>query len=367
MPLEPIRRGDFVDADRAAVQDEVIRAVEGNPDAFIERYKDHPDSLGGRYVCADLFKETFEQFSASPEARNRYNTPVHNAAAVLAAEQYRRAIADDSEPERDTAIFLTGIPGAGKTSFVLQDGDVPSNARVVYEGQLAKPETTIPKLQQAIDAGVKPIILVVHAPPEMALENTFRRFNEEGRGASIGVMASIQAGLPACLHQVHQHFGEAVQLHVIDRRDKFHAKALEGWHHLQVLESEGNHEQIKHRLGSALDHHRAAGTISDACYAQAAGLAPLGPNQGLDSEGDRRFGQDGQRRDVPEEGRPGAALRVADRLTPGEQALVVGELRNDAMKRLEALGKAPGQARQDHPAERPVHAQGQKPGRGVRR
>ena len=36
-----------------SVQDEVIRAVEGNPDAFIERYKDHPDSLGGRYRQAE--------------------------------------------------------------------------------------------------------------------------------------------------------------------------------------------------------------------------------------------------------------------------------------------------------------------------
>ena len=36
MPLEPIRRvGDFADADRAAVKDDVMRAVSAVPWAFI--------------------------------------------------------------------------------------------------------------------------------------------------------------------------------------------------------------------------------------------------------------------------------------------------------------------------------------------
>jgi hypothetical protein len=60
MALEPIRRVDFADADRAAVQDQAIRAVERDPEPFIEQYRADPRALGGRYVCADLFKETFE-------------------------------------------------------------------------------------------------------------------------------------------------------------------------------------------------------------------------------------------------------------------------------------------------------------------
>ena len=369
MPLEPIRAIDFADADRAAVQDDVMRAVQADPEAFIDRYKNDPDSFGGRYVCADLFKETFEQFSASPEARNRYNTPVHNTAAVLAAEQFRRAIADASEPQRDQAVFLTGIPGAGKTSTVLLDGDVPPRARVIYEGQLAKPETTIPKLQQAIDAGLKPVILVVHAQPEAALANTIRRFGEEGRGASINVMASIQGGLPSCLKQVQQHFGDAVELNVIDRRDQFHAQALKGWHHLQVLESEGNYEQIKHRLSSALEGHRAAGTINDACYRQAAGLAPAGlPAAGLDRPVDSALGGGPE----PDGGRPGLSPQGGARptlnqgLTPEEQAVVVGVLKNEALQQLDDLADRRRQARQPGQADSIDQAQGQKP-RGPKR
>jgi hypothetical protein len=71
-------------------------------------------SLGGRYVSADLFKETFEEYRASKDSRNRYNAPVHNSAAVLASEYLRRLISAPGQRERDTVILLTGIPGAGR-------------------------------------------------------------------------------------------------------------------------------------------------------------------------------------------------------------------------------------------------------------
>jgi hypothetical protein len=83
-------------------------------------------------------KEMFPEYSASKEHRNRYNLPVHNAAAVLASAQFRLTIADDSDPERINAYFLTGVPGAGKTTSVLANGnEFPPHARIIYEGQLA--------------------------------------------------------------------------------------------------------------------------------------------------------------------------------------------------------------------------------------
>ena len=83
MPLETVRRIRFDDLDRARVQDEAIALAIENTEAHIWRYLSDEQSPGGRYVAADLFKETFPQYAASPEARNRYNAPVHNAAAVL--------------------------------------------------------------------------------------------------------------------------------------------------------------------------------------------------------------------------------------------------------------------------------------------
>lgn len=283
MSLEPIYRRAFSEPDRAAVQEQVARAVESDPTTFLGRYARLEQSFGGRYVSADLFKETFAAYNASKEARNRYNAPVHNSAAVLAAEQLRHLLSRTDEPHRDTVILLTGIPGAGKTSSVLEAGELPGHFRAVYEGQLARRETAFARVQQVLDAGLKPVILMVHATPEQALANTLRRFEELGRGAGIDVMASIQAGLPLSLAAVREQFGNAVHLQIVDRRVFHEPQILEGWEHLGVLESEGDHEHIKQRLERALEPQYAAGRILEAAYRQARGLAPRSPDPGLDS------------------------------------------------------------------------------------
>ena len=296
--LEPIKRQTFEQPDRQAVQDAVIEAVQTNPEQFLRTYVADERSYGGRYISADLFKEKFAQFDESKETRNRYNTPVHNAAAVLASEQYRRAVADNSEPQRDTVVFLTGVPGAGKTTSVLRDRQFPDDYRAIFEGQLSRPAPTIAKIQQALDAGLKPQIMAVHALPEKALENTLQRFNEYGRGAGISVMAEIQGGLPDGLLEVQKHFGDKVELCIADYRDRAHPKLLKGWENLDVLRSEGNHEHIKQRLETALEKQRPH--ISESAYRQAKGLAPLDLLHGraMDAEHDRGLQTPEQRRGI---------------------------------------------------------------------
>ncbi len=149
MILEPIVRRDFLQSDRAELQERIAKQVEREPETFLARYREDPRSFRGRYVNSDLMKETFEEYKESRETRNRYNTPVHNAAAVLASEQYRRVVSDDSEPGLNLAMYLTGVPGAGKTTYALRGGQLPSNVRVLYEGQLANAATAIAKIEMA--------------------------------------------------------------------------------------------------------------------------------------------------------------------------------------------------------------------------
>lgn len=311
MTLEAIRKNGYPQADRDAVEDAVISAVRADPGRFIAAYVADERSFDGRYVCADLFKETFHQYAESPEARNRYNGPVHNSAAVLSAEQFRRVLAEPHEPGRDTVYFLTGIPGAGKTSSILVAGRLPQDAVMVFEGQLSNPETTRAKLAQVLDAGYQAHIIAVHARPENALENTFRRFSEIGRGASINVMSSIQGNLPASLREVrNSSLGNSIDITIFDYRDRAKPSTLRGWNHLAVLESEGNHEQIKQRLTDALDRLRGDGRITDACYRQARGDAPE-PVQQLDGGRDGGHAAHDHRSGVQGQDRQGAILDAA--------------------------------------------------------
>ena len=262
MALEPIKHRSFSDPEEAAAQKAIARAVEADPDFFIQRYLKDQRSFDGRYISADLFKETFDLYHASKESRAKYNNPAHNAAAVLSAELFRRTLADTSHPERDTVVFITGIPGAGKTTSVIVGGEMPSSFRLIFEGQLVRPETTLPKIQQVLDAGLKPLIIAVHALPEDALRNTRTRLAEYGRGASIEVMAFIQGNLPAGLRAVHERFGEAVGLLVFDYRDRLKPQCLEGWESLFILKSEGDDGQIKKRLHAEVNRRWAKSNSS---------------------------------------------------------------------------------------------------------
>jgi len=268
-----IKRQEFSSVDRQAVQDMVIEAVERDPEKFLRGYVADTRSFGGRYISADLMKEQFDQYAISREGRNRYNQPVHNAAAVLAAEQFRRMMEAPPEPGRNTVMFLTGCPGAGKTTAVMEAGGLPGFCHAIYEGQLSRPETGMEKIQLALDAGHQPVIVAVHPLPEIALSNTLSRFEGYGRGSSIHAMADIQGNLPNGLVEIHRRFGNAVELHIADYRNPYNPVRYNGWEHLSVLRSEGSYDQIKQRLDAALERHRAE--ISVSAWRQAKGLAPV--------------------------------------------------------------------------------------------
>ncbi len=306
--IEPIARRTFDDPERARVQEEAIASATTRTEQHLIAYASDRRSFGGRYIAADLFKETFAIYAASKDARNRFNAPVHNAAAVLSAEQFRRVLSAPNEPLRDTVVLLTGIPGAGKTSTVLSAGALAPDYKAVFEGQMVKPESTFPKIQQVLDAGLKPVVIAVHTTPENALRNTFRRFTEEGRGASLAVMADIQGGLPDGLRAVHRHFGHAVELRVYDVRDRANPRELRGWESVKLLESEGNHERIAQRLAAELERARSSGRINDAAHRQALGQPPLAIARGLDGQGAGGREADARGRELSQDDRAGPVV-----------------------------------------------------------
>jgi hypothetical protein len=281
--VESIARRSLDGEDRMRVQEAAAASAQSNPESHLAEYAAHPDSFAGRYVSADLMKETFAAYRETPEARNRYNAAVHNAAAVLASEQLRRLLSIGPDAGAELVVLLTGIPGAGKTSAVITEQAFPEGHRAIYEGQLAKPETAFQKLDQVLQSGHQPVIVAVHAAPEDALRNTLRRFDIEGRGASIAVMADIQGRLPDAMEAVLQRYGTSVDIAINDNRDRRNPRTLAGWEHIAVLRSEGGRDAIEQRLRAELERQR--GAISIAAWRQAHGASPLGPYLGLARQG----------------------------------------------------------------------------------
>jgi hypothetical protein len=325
-PMDKIQLRQISDPERDHVQRAIIAQVETDPDLFIERYVGLENAFKGRYVAADLFKETFEAYRASREARNRYNIPVHNAAATLAAEQLSRVLKEPRDPGKDTLLFLTGIPGSGKTSTVLFAGQLPPHCHAVYEGQLADARYAIPKIQAALDAGFKPVINVIHANPEIALGNTYLRFNEHGRGAGANAIAKIQADLPVGLAAIREHFGDQVDLVIHDRRTPEREQKLVGWTHLDILRSEGTYERIRQRLLDKTARDYRGGRISYDCYLQAASRPPRRHARRMVRSSSESQGTDGRRRGVSERG---GKENLVSAEGPERQYLTVPYARNE--------------------------------------
>lgn len=273
--MNKIYKKDYSDDPiRAAVQDAVVSDVERNPEKYIARYNAHPESKDGTYICADLFKETIPQYSQNKDTKGLFNNVVHNSAAVLASEQFSRVvdeIAQDPSNRGKTALFLTGSPGAGKTSAVLNKTLDGEDIALIYEGQLAQPDTAIPKIKAALDAGLSVEILAVRNSPETALNNTLHRFEHEGRGASLNVMATIIGKTPDGLESIHKEFGNRVHLMIYDVSNPREKTTYTGWQHLDILRKDGNHDQIKERLTEHLNDLNRNGKISEQAFLQASG------------------------------------------------------------------------------------------------
>lgn len=313
--LSEITPRPFSDPLRTEAQAQLIQEVKTNPDLFLSAYCNDPRTFGGRYVNSDLMKEMFPVYSASPEARNYYNLPFHNAAAVLANAQFSHVVNEKNFPEQRIMRFVTGTPGAGKSTAITSEDTLPKHVRGVYEGQLAYPPSAMPKIREALKAGLQPQIVVVHTKPEIALHNSMFRYETVGRGASFNLIADILGKLPEGLEAIHKEFGNDVGLKIVDKREPHNPAILLGWNNLSLLQSEGTYEQIRTRLSEHLE--RIKDTISPGCYAQATGAAPEPPARAGDrargddlaQHGDGGQQADGHRSGIPEQESQGTILR----------------------------------------------------------
>lgn len=330
MELENIRYVSFDEPDRRRVQEQAIASVKSAPDKHIGAYREDARSFDGRYVAADLFKETFAAYSESRESRNRYNQPVHNSAAVLSSALFNENLRAKREPGRDTVYFVTGSPGAGKTSMLLKEGNLPRDAVQVFEGQMAHFETSRDKIQRSLDAGYRPHIMVVHPRVEDALDKTLQRFYEEGRGSSIATIARIVGGLPESLERLNAFFGNNLLLDIIDVRDRSNPVNFRGFENVNVLKSEGNYEHIQQRLQQRISEQREIGRIDEDAYRQAAGLAPR-DRVGMDRAGDERHQGDARERGIASGNRGQAVLKQPD----GAQSAAPGEFAGTITKATE--------------------------------
>lgn len=231
--------------EQAAMEEVFIaRAVE-ETEACIESYLALPASMNGHYINSDLFKEVFPEYKESLETRKKYAEVVHNSAAVLANEMFIRNARDKKVKE---CIFLTGVPGGGKTFFIQSlyiSGLIPEDI-MIYEGDITN-ETVKEKISLVIENNKRISIVVINPTLELAMENVINRALEIGRGASCTTIARIMSSLPTALADIIRICGGNLSLGIYNKTANDVIEFFVGFDNLHLLEC-GTYDEIKQRL-----------------------------------------------------------------------------------------------------------------------
>lgn len=267
--IQSINRQHFDDPELMRLQEELCQAVEQEPERFIERYKALDLSHGGRFINADAMKHAFDDYrNGSIEDRSRLNALVNSAASALSYELYEKMVQPDpNHPERDSVRLVTGIPGAGKSTYILTDSQLDIRLRAVYETTLANAAAAEAKIKMAVEAGAQTLIYVVHVRPEDAFRRATDRYYAIGRDITIDVMAHTQGNLPESLKNIREKFGDSVELIICDNR--VIGRSVRGWENADILRSEGNYLEIKEKLENELERQWRQGEITRDWYDKA--------------------------------------------------------------------------------------------------
>ena len=234
-----IRKIDLGDELNQA-QDSFIQSAEENTERHINDYINLPESLNGRNICSDLFKETFPEYAQSTENRTKYNRAVHNSAAVLSNEMFIRKISDSKIKK---SIFLSGVPGAGKSFFIQSlalEGTLTDDT-IVFEGDITSP-SIFEKMELARQNGKNIMIIIVNPTPRLAQTNAINRRFEMGRGASSETIARIFSRIPKAIDEIEKRFPEA-RLGIFDKKSNTDVDYYIGFEHKRILEH-GSYDDI---------------------------------------------------------------------------------------------------------------------------
>lgn len=225
-------------------QEFFISEAENNTEQYVDRYINLPSSINGQYICSDLFKETFDKYIESINTRKKYSQVIHNSAAVLANELFQRQTID---PKYKKCIFLTGIPGGGK-SFLVQSlalaGEIDDDT-IIYEGDIGTP-SIFEKIERAANNGMELYCIVVNPTLELAQTNAINRSFEIGRGASCETMARIMSRIPGALLSIREKFPD-INLAIYNKTTNYDIDYQLGFDNIAMLDH-GTYDEILEKL-----------------------------------------------------------------------------------------------------------------------
>tara|TARA_R110001583_G_scaffold12153_3_gene54098 strand:- start:1718 stop:4123 length:2406 start_codon:yes stop_codon:yes gene_type:complete len=207
----------------ADIQRRFSEQLNANVDSAVADYARLPDSGGGRIVNTDLARE----LSPDYQANRSLSSAVHEPASAFTKEYYRRMLSVDAPPGKyNRVLFTGGGTGAGKTT-ALKDAllDLNVNSQIIYDTNMAGLNSSVDKIDQALDANKQVTLAYVYRDPIESLVNgAIRRAKRQeselgtGRTVPLTAHASTHARSNETMRELVDHYADNpnVETRIID-------------------------------------------------------------------------------------------------------------------------------------------------------
>ena len=197
--LTPAERG---------VEKRFADAVRAEPDEFLRRYDELPETRGGKVVNTDEARALWHEYDADKDSRSLNAKAVHEPSSWIAKAKWEQLLA--KPPEKGTVLLLGGGGGSGKTSSL---GDIApgfeANFDAIYDTTLANQKKAVSAVQQAIDSGrTVTISYTARAPLDSIVHGIIPRAARQGRTVPLEIAAQAHRDAPAVVKALIERYAD---------------------------------------------------------------------------------------------------------------------------------------------------------------
>jgi hypothetical protein len=186
----------------------MIARLREQPALLIEEYLAMYRNAGVTFIARDAAKKLFPEYNADPTVNNRYSD---QAASALAEAVRLQLLSIPPLLPRNEVVFVTGTPASGKSvSAATISGPT---IEIVHETILTSLDKARQRVQQAIDKGRLPQIIVVYTnDPRINVRRMIDRARRVGRTVPLAYMAQTYVGVPGIVQKLRDLFGKSLLL-----------------------------------------------------------------------------------------------------------------------------------------------------------
>lgn len=197
--LTPAERG---------VEKRFADAVRAEPDEYLRRYDELPETRGGKVVNTDEARALWHEYDADNDSRSLNAKAVHEPSSWLAKAKWDQLLA--KPPEKGRVMLLGGGGGSGKTSSL---GDIApgfeSNYDAIYDTTLANQKKAVDAVEQAIASGRSVVIsYTARAPLDSIINGIIPRAAKKGRTVPLDIAAQAHRDAPNVVKALVERYAD---------------------------------------------------------------------------------------------------------------------------------------------------------------